>query len=60
MPGRAETVPSVCSGTQPEPFQVEYCYISITQMEESTYSAYFCPQLNCMLFTAVQWGVGVG
>lgn len=54
MPGRAETVPSVCSGARPEPFQVEYCYISITKTEGSTYWAYFCPQLNCTLFTVVE------
>lgn len=58
MPGRAETVAGVCSGTWPEPFQVEYCYISITQRQGSTYSAYFCPQLNCTLFTAVWIGGG--
>lgn len=52
---------SVCSGTWPEPFQEEYCYISITQTAGSTYSAYFCPQLNCTLFTAVveEGGQGV-
>lgn len=59
MPGRAETVAGVCSGSWPEPFQVEYGYISITQMQASTYSAYFCPQLNCTLFTAVG-GAGEG
>lgn len=51
--GESWDSPSVCSGTQPEPFQAEYCYISITQTEGSTYSAYFCPQLNCTLFAAV-------
>lgn len=48
----------MCSGTRPEPFQAEYCYISITQTAGSTYSAYFCPQLNCTLFTAVWVGGG--
>lgn len=42
MPGRAESGWSVCSGTAPKPFQSEYCYTSISQMQGSTYSAYFC------------------
>lgn len=61
MPGRAESGWSVCSGTAPKPFQSEYCYTSISQMQESTYSAYFClsvQQAHYLLLCG--WDIGSG
>lgn len=61
MPGRAESGWSVCSGTAPRPFQSEYCYTSISQMQESTYSAYFClsvQQAHYLLLCG--WDIGGG
>lgn len=55
MPGRAETAPSVCSGTRAEPLRAEYGYISITEKEGIEPFSIFLSTAPLVCFSAAIW-----